>query len=452
MTPKITTILVVGMFFIASRLDAQTVVVAEDGYTYQRFNLKNKVCIADEFGNIIIPPDKEFKDINYVPNPDGSTYGYFEVTKGKKRGVYSIYGQEIVPPLSTSSLWQCYNYKIDGKKVGCALDASGDFVISPERGYEEVQFVKKDLYKGYYEVKKNGLTGVCDIHGNEVIQPLYKSLYFSRSEEIFICSVDGKHFTHTDISLLEDGTSCSKEERNKINSNLSIEDLYQKFCSIPDEDVWEKGAYYNKIILLDSTNTLGYKIRAAHEMGLHWERRNRPKQALSYYEKMLEIDPTSSVAMESIERAKALRRERRKEKFMNVLDNTVNTLATVGSVLTTVGTITGATNSTTTNTGSTVYENASAATQTSGTHDKDDALEKKQQKAKEEARLKPLFWRDRDVYSDYIQQLNLMRLYPERYDEQHRKRIQSTMKQIREKWEKKGYTITRSEWETWKPK
>lgn len=98
----------------------------KDGFKWSK-TWKGKFVVAyDEFGNEIIPASKGFNYINYEPNPDGDSYGYFRVQKGSKYGAYDVMGNEVIPPVSKypytlknrdSNVYQDYEGQLSSMKT-----------------------------------------------------------------------------------------------------------------------------------------------------------------------------------------------------------------------------------------------------------------------------------------------------------------------------------------------
>ena len=64
-------------------------------------------------------------------------------------------------------------YRIDNDGIYGAKDANGRTIIPLSRGYTSISY-----FKGYLTVMKNGLDGLCNKQGEEIIPPQY-SLVFS---------------------------------------------------------------------------------------------------------------------------------------------------------------------------------------------------------------------------------------------------------------------------------
>ena len=62
------------------------------------------------------------------------------------------------------------------------------------------------------------------------------------------------------------------------------------------------------------------------------------------------------------------------------------------------------------------------------------------------------WWSLKNSYFNYENQLSKMKTYPETYNDSDRKYIQSKMKEIRNKLQKSGYTLNKSQWEDWNGK
>lgn len=410
----------------------------KDGFKWSK-TWKGKFVVAyDEFGNEIIPASKGFNYINYEPNPDGDSYGYFRVQKGSKYGAYDVMGNEVIPPVSKYPYKGIYNVKTaDGKKVMCAVGNNGEIIIPVERGYTEITKRETPLCKGYYKVKIKNNEGICDLQGNEIIPPRYKSVFFHENKGCFAVK-EGKDYVNLDISLDYEGNVCSKSLRDSLDSNISIEDLFQKAYELPESDYLNKQTLYRKVIALDSDNSKGFKALAYNNLGASWEARDEPKMAKTYYQLAVNTDPTFALAAENLERAKKTAREKK-------WNSVINTLETIGGVLNTASDMVNAFS------GNTAAATSVGGSTTTSTHTNNDVdiLEAKAAKAKEDARLTPLKNRDSNVYQDYEGQLSSMKTFPERYDDQQRRTIQMKMKQIRTKWEQKGFKMYHSEWENW---
>ena len=219
---------------------------------------------------------------------------------------------------------------------------------------------------------------------------------------------------------------------------MSIEELFQKAYNLPESDYMNKQSLYRKVIALDPDNSKGLKLLAYNNIGATWEARDQPKLAKEYYQLAIDTDPTFELASENLARAKKAAREKK-------WNSVINTLGAIGGVLNTASNIVNAVS------GNAAAVSVDGSTFTSSTNRNSDvdALDAKAAKAKEDARLTPLKNRDSNVYQDYEGQLSSMKVFPERYDDQQRRTIQLKMKQIRTKWEQKGFKMYHSEWENW---
>lgn len=73
-------------------------------------------------------------------------------------------------------------------------------IIPKSRGYEYIYFTPSIIYGGFFKFKKNGLYGICDISGKEIVPPKYDSFpyqykdnpYFEASYSLI--NLDGKEY------------------------------------------------------------------------------------------------------------------------------------------------------------------------------------------------------------------------------------------------------------------
>lgn len=128
-------------------------------------------------------------------------------------------------------------------KVG-AEDNNHNTLIPLSRGYESVYFYDKEGHIGYFEVKKNGKEGVCDITGREIISPNYESvLYLS----------DGFSYRNASGNYVSTGWYLDSEGKATkevpIYKELQIEDDGFKWYQVSQGDKYGAEDYFNQTLI-----------------------------------------------------------------------------------------------------------------------------------------------------------------------------------------------------------
>lgn len=206
----------------------------------------------------------------------------------------------------------------------------------------------------------------------------------------------------------------------------------------------DKINYLKKAIGQDYRNENGVKIAAMNMLGNIYGAMGDTHLAYlilnqAYQEdQCLEIEESKERLKENINLQNwmaAQKREKRKRTF-NTISMISNSLSSVGNALAvssgTVGTVSSANGISTEVVTNSTKANGSSNTSTFGS-------------AKETIFKN----RDSNTYSDYETQLIKMHANSESYNDSQRRHIQQQMKMIRERWQKRGYKMSQSEWETW---
>ena len=203
----------------ANRIDKELKI--ETGFKWYKIRQNGKYGAEDYYNNTLIPLSRGYEYVNF--SDEGEHKGYFTVKKNGKYGACDITGKEIISPSYESVFYSIdgFNYKNSSGSyvpVGWYLDKEGkatrevpikkdlktetdgfrwykvrqgdkygaeDYLnhtlIPLSREYTSIYYHKEDGHKGYFSVKKNGKSGVCDLTGKEIIQPLYESLIYLSS-------------------------------------------------------------------------------------------------------------------------------------------------------------------------------------------------------------------------------------------------------------------------------
>ncbi|MCM1450727.1 MAG: WG repeat-containing protein [Clostridium sp.] len=84
-----------------------------------------------------------------------------------------------------------------------------ELIIPSSRGYGRVRFYPSPAFGGFFIVTKNGLEGICDLSGKEIVKPKYKYIFSGSDVDISQCmyffvngdskvGIDGKEYKHGD--------------------------------------------------------------------------------------------------------------------------------------------------------------------------------------------------------------------------------------------------------------
>lgn len=88
------------------------------------------------------------------------------------------------------------------------INLEGEVIIPFERGYREVTYLSITNRDFFYVQKKFGVYGACDIHGNEIVEPKYSSLFYA---------VDGFHGSMDRFGYHYDQLGIELDENNEVN-------------------------------------------------------------------------------------------------------------------------------------------------------------------------------------------------------------------------------------------
>lgn len=102
------------------------------------------------------------------------------------------------PNIIVSSNGFIYYWAKEGGKY-IVYDNNMKCIIPKSRGYEYIYFTPSIIYGGFFEFKKNGLYGICDISGKEIVSPKYDYIYQYKDDPYFSASnslinLDGKEY------------------------------------------------------------------------------------------------------------------------------------------------------------------------------------------------------------------------------------------------------------------
>ncbi len=100
---------------------------------------------------------------------------------------------------------------------------NGEIVIPFERGYTNVSYYTS-TNRDYFEFKKNGKNGVCDIHGKEIIEPKYDYIQYR---------IDGFYGKTKSLGSDYERLGIELDENNEVNPNAFnkelVKDNYSNF-------------------------------------------------------------------------------------------------------------------------------------------------------------------------------------------------------------------------------
>lgn len=136
--------------------------------------------IIDYEGREIIAPERGYRGITFNDNDDSF--------HPDLRPYFTIYGDD---------------YKYYG-----VLDLHDREIISLDRGYTMIYEMTASLSRDmpevpFFSVVKNGLNGICDIYGSEIIPPVYDNV-LTYSEGSFVTQINGR-YEPVGVALRHDG-------------------------------------------------------------------------------------------------------------------------------------------------------------------------------------------------------------------------------------------------------
>ena len=93
---------------------------------------------------------------------------------------------------------------------------NGEIVIPFERGYTNATYMTL-INRNFFSVEKRGKEGVCDIHGNEIVEPKYASVYYS---------LDGFYGKKESFGYDYKKLGIELDENNEVNLNAFNKELF----------------------------------------------------------------------------------------------------------------------------------------------------------------------------------------------------------------------------------
>ena len=404
-----------------------------DYYRYPYLKAKTqdgKMCLIKYSGRIMFPP-KAYDDLreNFWDK------AYVTVVKNQKEGVCDTLGHEIVTPI-----WETIYgpQKSEGVSYYCAkdvvfhlLDDEGSVIYSDKSGQytgleleicNDTRFIK--ARKGekydildmngnviislerydtawpryehehiYFYVKKNGLEGVCNSNGVEIIPLRYKNIFYSDSSNEFILKEVNRPelYINSGISLNDDFEvakpstytesyfkELSKATISQIGGKFFLEcsgakltkrlydalvydeaeqmyygqlngyataiteegkevspigkQIFDEAYSLGDEYAQDKLDLYFLLLNIDPNNLDGYNASAYNNIGVIFRNAGDDNTALTYYERALAIDPSNQTAKGNIKTIKAECRAERLNNIANALGQMSEALGNMNAV------------------------------------------------------------------------------------------------------------------------
>ena len=365
----------------------------------------------DVDGNVIIPLDLECNNITYKRS---KFFPYFSVSKfyeTKQDGIFSIDGHEIIPmSRNYKSIWlsnlngveyfcikkdtlvnKIKNGKVKKEKVLTELegacDMSGKEIVTPkyhqliytvkgfqyagayaynwqplnifldENGMLNIDGYGKTLEKEndghqWYKIFQDGVYGVMDLEGNEII-PLsrgYSSIYYSSAGYYWgrvngntvDCDLTGKVLSNGEtLALIKKKENAELAGKSKYNSQTNnsyasnntstnatsntssntsnVKALFDQAYNTPDTEAQTKYDRYMQVIKADPYNTYGYKATAYNNLGVLYENLGDLKNAKACYEYALQANPNNEQAKANLKSVKTQRRSQRWDNVIGVL-------------------------------------------------------------------------------------------------------------------------------------
>lgn len=166
-------------------------------------------------------------------------------------------------------------------KGACTKD--GKYSIPVSRGYEYVRYVTEDdgSYP-YFEVKRNGLEGACDISGKEIIAPIYENLlFYNEARGGFTTKKDGEYIL---VKHWGNNNSESTMNTSQSHSLASYEEReVEQLIELVNNQNYKSAIKRANAILKYSSNTSIYYIR-----GYSQYQRGKWKDAIKDFEVVLQ--------------------------------------------------------------------------------------------------------------------------------------------------------------------
>lgn len=394
---------------------------------YHGFNDKYLVIVVYDVTGREIIPSGIYDEIYAM---EGDYPFFYRILKDSHVGVANMDGREIIPPIFSDVLLPDAqgNFTVKKDTIYGLYSSGGQVLVPLSRGYTGCYYDKRD---GYYSIYKGKFRGICDANGVEIISPIYDYCNYDRNLKEFAVAENGVPKTiRKNLPSPKQSSNNTEITSTATRVSTSVTDMFQQAYDLPNTEVQKKFELYSQILKDDPNNREGLNSRVYNNIGVLYEQTNDLQNAQACYEKALHISTSNTQAYNNLKRVKRANRLAKFNNAMNALNNFGQGLSTIGGgAATTTGDVSIESS----------ISNKQAVT----------SLEEKAAKTKRDAYLTPLRDRESNAYSDYISLLLNMKLYPQKYDDSQRRKIQATMKQIRTKWEQKGFKFQHSEWEDW---
>ncbi|MGM9816668.1 MAG: hypothetical protein ACI304_06375 [Lepagella sp.] len=218
-----------------------SLITENDGYVWYRLSQGGYNGARDWNGKVIIPLDRKYSKVEYMPLKKG--YGCFSFEKNLFAGVCTLSGQELIPAkreyLSVEFIYDTKNCNSDAvgffkatDKYLCTeiCDLGGKKIFSGY--YDGIKFRALDGRIGYFEVskrkKKSVKVGVVDMTGHRIFEPKYDWVHYNNKYGFSLAGK--KNYSgicldwngKADYSLKNQWDREKKERRNRLWSNIGM--------------------------------------------------------------------------------------------------------------------------------------------------------------------------------------------------------------------------------------
>lgn len=268
---------------------------------------------------------------------DGFKWYLLTDENGEKEGAMDINGKILIP---FSAGYDFVSYKkgqfmvfySSGSNTGY-YSKEGKIIIHPKK-YDDATYIDgKD--GNWYCVEKNGKEGACDIYGNELVPPKYRSIYYYSDEGFkYEDKYGGLHKLNIFLPSESENKAINFAQNSSGNSVSLVEkakDYFYQAYNLPDDQMEEKARLYGMVINSDPNNETGYSALAYNNVGVLFDQCGDTKKAKEFFEKALELSPNNEQASANLKAIKKKRRNERWNKFSNALGVMSNALQDVNN-------------------------------------------------------------------------------------------------------------------------
>ena len=255
-------------------------------------------------------------------------------------GACDIKGKEIVPPQYYGLLYTAegFVYGNDWPMIKLNVFLNDNGTLSSDN---VGKILEKKNGLQWYKIFKDGVFGILDLEGNEII-PLsrgYSSIYYEENHgglfscqkedgTIIKCDVNGNVMSVYDLMRRQEESMKSIQILTE-NQKSKLKVLFDQANSLPNTDTQKKYDMYMQVANADSDGTLGYKAVALNNIGVMYYNLEDYKNAKIYFEQAVAVAPSYIDAQNNLKLAKSAKRSQTWSKIGSAVSAIGQTFGTM---------------------------------------------------------------------------------------------------------------------------